>query len=65
MENIKNNGKQPNPFKELATSHIPPDNLKDKVLSSARISYLLIHTLDLFFNKPLAAISSLFKTNDE
>lgn len=51
-----------NLFKELAESHMPPDNLKKKVMSSARISYVLLSTLDLFINKPIAAVSALFKT---
>lgn len=54
---------QRNPFEELAESHIPPDNLKKKVMSSARLSHLILHTLDLFVNKPVAAISSLLKSS--
>ncbi len=64
--NQKHNGTDAriNNFLQLAESRTPPSGMKNKLMSTAKISYLVLYTMDLFINKPLALIGVLVNTGN-
>lgn len=53
-----------NNFLQLAESRNPPPEIKNKLMSSVKISYQVLYTMDLFLNKPLALIGALADTGN-
>lgn len=51
------------PFQQLGEEQVPPDRIRKKVMTSAKISQMMLHILDLYFNKTVAMVSELVNTN--
>lgn len=51
------------PFQQLGEEQVPPDRIRKKVMTSAKFSQLMLHILDLYFNKTIAMVSVLVNTN--
>lgn len=52
-----------NPFQQLAREHIPPPKLKHKILTSTKLAYFMLATVDLFSVKATDTIFELIKNS--
>lgn len=52
-----------NPFQQLGEEHVPPDRIRKKVMTSVKFSQMMLHILDLYFNKTVDIVSVLVNTS--